>query len=71
MRSPSTRRARTTLVEELGIEPGRALRDLHQAILGQDEELDARRARRGAPSRHRAAGSSWAARASSRPSTTR
>jgi DNA-binding SARP family transcriptional activator len=32
--------ARTTLVEELGIEPGRALRDLHQAILGQDEELD-------------------------------
>jgi DNA-binding SARP family transcriptional activator/tetratricopeptide (TPR) repeat protein len=32
--------ARTTLVEELGIEPGRALRDLHQAILGQDEGLD-------------------------------
>ncbi len=32
--------ARTTLVEELGIEPGRALRELHQAILDQDEELD-------------------------------
>jgi DNA-binding SARP family transcriptional activator len=32
--------ARTTLVEELGIEPGRALREMHQAILGQDEELD-------------------------------
>ena len=32
--------ARTTLVEELGIEPGRTLRELHQAILGQDEELE-------------------------------
>jgi DNA-binding SARP family transcriptional activator/tetratricopeptide (TPR) repeat protein len=32
--------ARTTLVEELGIEPGRTLRALHHAILGQDEELD-------------------------------
>jgi DNA-binding SARP family transcriptional activator len=32
--------ARATLVEELGIEPGRTLRDLHQAILDQDEELD-------------------------------
>jgi DNA-binding SARP family transcriptional activator len=31
---------RRALVEELGIEPGRALRDLHQAILRQDEELD-------------------------------
>jgi DNA-binding SARP family transcriptional activator len=32
--------ARSTLVEELGIEPGRPLRDLHQAILNQDPELD-------------------------------
>jgi DNA-binding SARP family transcriptional activator len=32
--------ARKTLVEELGIEPGRPLRDLHQAILNQDPELD-------------------------------
>ena len=40
--------ARRALVEELGIEPGRALRELQQAILRQDAELDARRARRGA-----------------------
>ena len=32
--------ARTALVEELGIEPGRSLRDLHQAILNQDPSLD-------------------------------
>lgn len=32
--------ARTTLVEELGIEPSNELRDLHQAILRQDPELD-------------------------------
>jgi DNA-binding SARP family transcriptional activator len=32
--------ARSTLVEELGIEPGRALRDLHQAVLNQDPGLD-------------------------------
>jgi predicted ATPase len=32
--------ARSALVEELGIEPGRELRDLHQAILGQDPGLD-------------------------------
>jgi DNA-binding SARP family transcriptional activator/tetratricopeptide (TPR) repeat protein len=32
--------ARRTLVEELGIEPGRELRDLHQAILEQDPRLD-------------------------------
>ena len=49
--------ARTTLVEELGIEPGRALRDLHQAILGQDEELDVAALRRGGRAGHRAAGS--------------
>jgi DNA-binding SARP family transcriptional activator len=33
----ATRRA---LVDELGIEPGRQLRELHQAILRQDAELD-------------------------------
>ena len=32
--------ARTALVEELGIEPGRQLRELHQAILRQDAALD-------------------------------
>src|SRR6266508_3988180 len=32
--------ARRRLVEELGIEPGRQLRDLHQAILRQDPALD-------------------------------
>jgi DNA-binding SARP family transcriptional activator/tetratricopeptide (TPR) repeat protein len=32
--------ARRTLVEELGIEPSRELRDLHQAILEQSPELD-------------------------------
>jgi DNA-binding SARP family transcriptional activator len=32
--------ARQTLVGELGIEPGRPLRDLHQAILNQDPNLD-------------------------------
>ena len=61
--------ARTTLVEELGIEPGRALRDLHQAILGQDEELDVA-ALAEVPERGSPAGCSWAARASSPPSTT-
>ena len=34
-------RARAALVDELGIEPGRRLRDLQQAILRQDPELDA------------------------------
>jgi len=33
---------RSVLVEGLGIEPGRRLRDLHQAILQQDRELDLR-----------------------------
>jgi hypothetical protein len=33
------RRARSTLVAELGIEPGSALRDLQRAILDQDPEL--------------------------------
>jgi DNA-binding SARP family transcriptional activator/class 3 adenylate cyclase/tetratricopeptide (TPR) repeat protein len=32
--------ARRALVEELGIEPGKPLRDLHQAMLNQDPELD-------------------------------
>ena len=32
--------ARAELVGELGIEPGRQLRELHQAILEQDPELD-------------------------------
>ena len=32
--------ARHALVEELGIEPGKALRDLHQAVLNQDPALD-------------------------------
>ena len=32
--------ARTILVEELGIEPTRSLRELHQAILNQDPALD-------------------------------
>src|SRR5207244_10393662 len=32
--------ARTALVEQLGIEPGRPLRELHQAILRQDAALD-------------------------------
>ena len=34
------RAARATLVEELGIEPGRRMRELHQAILRQDADLD-------------------------------
>ena len=33
-------RARAELVEELGIEPGRELRELHEAILRQEPELD-------------------------------
>jgi predicted ATPase/DNA-binding SARP family transcriptional activator len=35
--------ARHALVDELGIEPGRSLRDLHQAILNQDAALDVER----------------------------
>ena len=44
--------ARTTLVEELGIEPGRELRELQQAILEQDPglELEAAPAASAAPS---------------------
>jgi DNA-binding SARP family transcriptional activator/class 3 adenylate cyclase/tetratricopeptide (TPR) repeat protein len=32
--------ARRVLVDELGLEPGKALRDLHQAMLNQDPALD-------------------------------
>src|SRR4029079_5829615 len=32
--------ARRALVDELGIEPGKPLRDLHQAVLNQDPALD-------------------------------
>jgi class 3 adenylate cyclase len=32
--------SRQALVDELGIEPGRALRELHQRILNQDQRLD-------------------------------
>jgi predicted ATPase/DNA-binding SARP family transcriptional activator len=35
------RRARRTLVEQLGIEPGSELRELHQAVLTHDARLDA------------------------------
>src|SRR6266545_1418541 len=34
------RKARRALVEELGIEPGKSLRELHQTILRQDPALD-------------------------------
>src|SRR3954470_16511619 len=34
------REARAVLTEELGIEPGRELRELHQAVLEQDASLD-------------------------------
>jgi YVTN family beta-propeller protein len=37
------RRARETLVEEIGVEPGPELRELHEAILRQDPELGAPR----------------------------
>jgi predicted ATPase/DNA-binding SARP family transcriptional activator len=45
--------ARQALVDELGIEPARPLRELHQQILRQDEDLDsARPARESAPRLH-------------------
>jgi tetratricopeptide (TPR) repeat protein len=45
------RAARRALIDELGIEPGRALRELHEAIVQQDPRLDVREARpRPAPS---------------------
>ena len=42
----SYQKGRTALVEELGIDPGRQLRDLHQAILNQDPLLDRARPER-------------------------
>ncbi len=44
------RHAREILVEQLGIEPGADLHDLHEAILGHDPEIDATPARPGAAS---------------------
>ena len=41
--------ARRVLVDEMGIEPGPQLRDLHAAILRQDEALDAQPAEAGLP----------------------
>ena len=41
----SMREARRSLVDELGLEPGRELRELEQAILAQDPALDRPRAR--------------------------
>src|SRR5690348_5574156 len=50
------RDARRTLLDELGIEPTRALQDLEQAILAQDPRLDgAPRPQPSAPGRHAAA----------------
>ena len=43
------RAARVTLVEQLGIEPGSALRSLERAILGQDPALDIAAASVGTP----------------------
>lgn len=53
------RNARDTLVDDLGIEPGTQLRELHDAILAQDPALEAphrepRPAHRGEPPRRRA-----------------
>ena len=43
------RAARTTFMDELGLEPSRALRDLHQRILRQDPALDVPRAQPASP----------------------
>jgi DNA-binding SARP family transcriptional activator len=45
--------ARATLVDELGIEPSRELRELQAAILRQDPELDRRHSAEAAPERSR------------------
>ena len=53
------RQARTALVERMGVEPGPELRRLHEAILRQDESLEAvrpARRRRREPARGRAPG---------------
>ena len=47
------RRARTTLVEELGLDPGRELQQLEAAILAQDPALDLTARRPRAPRRPR------------------
>ncbi len=55
----SFREARRALVDELGLEPGRGLRELEQAILAQDPALDPPRARvrgRAEPARRRGLG---------------
>ncbi|MGZ4386093.1 MAG: BTAD domain-containing putative transcriptional regulator [Gaiellaceae bacterium] len=44
--------ARATLVDELGIEPGRELRELHQSILNQDAALDLPAVPRRSPPEH-------------------
>jgi DNA-binding SARP family transcriptional activator len=64
--------ARAVLVEELGIEPGRRLRELHQAILEQDPALDLRVPERDLPRRGAARSSvaSMSSASSSRASTT-
>jgi DNA-binding SARP family transcriptional activator len=49
------RAARTFLLEEMGLEPGPALRELEEAILRQDPTLELERT----PSRARAGDSSW------------
>jgi DNA-binding SARP family transcriptional activator len=51
----SYRDARRTLAEELGLEPGRELRELERAILAQDEKLQAPRATRARRRRLRSA----------------
>ena len=43
----SYQQARAALVDDLGIEPGRQLRELHQAILNQDPSLDLPKGERG------------------------
>jgi WD40 repeat protein/DNA-binding SARP family transcriptional activator/energy-coupling factor transporter ATP-binding protein EcfA2 len=48
--------ARRVLVDEMGVEPGPQLRDLHGAILRQDVALDAQRAEAELPSQLDAAG---------------
>ena len=47
------RAARRTLVEEVGVEPGAELRDLHEAMLRQDPRSTHRRPRRPSPSTRR------------------
>ena len=54
------RATRRALVDELGIEPGRALRELERAILAQDAELEPRRrAHESATQRSSGASANW------------